>query len=41
MAYPIIDSSKEKMEKVIEHLHSELNQIRTGMAMAANGCCSL
>ena len=32
MAYPIIDSSKEKMEKVIEHLHSELNQIRTGMA---------
>lgn len=34
MSYPIIDSSAEKMEKVMEHLTSELNQIRTGMANA-------
>lgn len=34
MAYPIIDSSKERMEKVLEHLSSELNTIRTGMANA-------
>lgn len=34
MTYPIIESSTGKMEKVIEHLHSELNEIRTGMANA-------
>ena len=34
MSYPIIESSSEKMDKVIEHLHAELNQIRTGMANA-------
>ncbi len=32
MAYPIIDSSTEKMNKVIDHLNAELNTIRTGMA---------
>jgi ribosome recycling factor len=34
MSYPIIDSSTKKMDKVLEHLHSELNTIRTGMANA-------
>ncbi len=34
MAYPIITSSEEKMDKIIDHLNSELNQIRTGMANA-------
>ena len=32
MAYPIIDSSTEKMNKVIDHFNAELNTIRTGMA---------
>lgn len=32
MAYPIIDSSTVKMNKVIEHLKDELSTIRTGMA---------
>lgn len=32
MVYPIIDSSTEKMNKVIDHLNAELNTIRTGMA---------
>ncbi len=34
MAYPIITSSTEKMDKIIDHLNSELVQIRTGMANA-------
>lgn len=34
MAYAIIDSSTQKMDKVIEHFQNELNQIRTGMANA-------
>lgn len=34
MAYPIIESSSQKMDKVMEHLQSELNQVRTGMANA-------
>ena len=34
MGYAIIDSSTEKMDKVIEHFQNELNQIRTGMANA-------
>ena len=34
MAYPIIESSTEKMNKVIDHLNAELNTIRTGMANA-------
>lgn len=34
MAYAIIDSSTQKMNKVIEHFQNELNQIRTGMANA-------
>lgn len=32
MAYPIVDSSKELMEKAITHLKEELNTIRTGQA---------
>ena len=35
MAYPIIDSSSAKMDKVIEHLKEELAEVRTGMASAA------
>jgi ribosome recycling factor len=34
MSYPIIDISTKKMDKVLEHLHDELNTIRTGMANA-------
>ena len=34
MAYPIVESSTVRMEKVIEHLTTELNTIRTGMANA-------
>ena len=34
MSYPIIDTSTKKMDKVLEHLHDELNTIRTGMANA-------
>jgi len=34
MAYPIIDSSTAKMDKVVEFFQNELNQIRTGMANA-------
>lgn len=33
--YPIIDSSSVKMDKVIDHLQSELNSVRTGMANAS------
>ena len=32
MAYAIVDSSAVKMDKVIEHLQSELNTVRTGAA---------
>lgn len=35
MAYAIIESSTQKMEKVVEFFQNELNQIRTGMANAA------
>ena len=35
MAYPIIDSSTVKMEKVMDHLKEELATIRTGMANAS------
>lgn len=35
MAYPIIDSSKVKMDKVIENYKSNLADIRTGMANAS------
>lgn len=35
MAYPIIDSSKVKMDKVIENFKSNLTDIRTGMANAS------
>ena len=34
MAYPIVENSTVRMDKVIEHLTSELNTIRTGMANA-------
>lgn len=34
MAYPIIDSCSTKMDKVMDHLQSELNTVRTGMANA-------
>lgn len=34
MSYPIVDSSSEKMQKQIQHLHEELNTIRTGAANA-------
>lgn len=34
MAYPIIESSTQKMDKVLEHLTAELATIRTGMANA-------
>ena len=34
MTYAIIDSSSAKMEKAIQHLQSELNTVRTGMANA-------
>ena len=34
MAYPIIDSCSMKMDKVMDHLQSELNTVRTGMANA-------
>ncbi len=32
MAYPIIDTIKGRMDKAVEHLQSELNTVRTGMA---------
>lgn len=35
MAYPIIDSSTVKMNKVMDHLKEELSTIRTGMANAS------
>ncbi len=35
MAYQVVDTSKEKMEKVIVHLKEELNTIRTGAANAS------
>ena len=35
MAYQIVDTSKEKMEKVLVHLKEELNTIRTGAANAS------
>ncbi len=34
MAYAIIDTCKEKMDKAVEWLQSELNTVRTGMANA-------
>jgi ribosome recycling factor len=34
MAYAVIDSSTEKMEKVLKHMKEELATIRTGMANA-------
>ena len=34
MTYPIVDSSKEKMQKAVDHLKEDLNTIRTGMANA-------
>ena len=33
--YPILDSSSVKMDKVIDHLQSELTTVRTGMANAS------
>lgn len=35
MAYPIIEASTKKMDKVIDHLKDELSTIRTGMASPA------
>ena len=35
MAYPIIETSTKKMDKVIDHLRDELSTIRTGMASPA------
>ena len=35
MSYPIIDSSKEKMDKQMEFFHEQLNTVRTGVANAA------
>ena len=35
MAYAVVDSSKAKMDKVVEHLREELAQIRTGAANPA------
>ncbi|MEE3488997.1 MAG: ribosome recycling factor [Bulleidia sp.] len=35
MSYPIVDSSKEKMQKAIEHLEEELTTVRTGAASPA------
>lgn len=35
MAYPIIETSTQKMDKVIDHLKDELSTIRTGMASPA------
>ena len=32
MSYTIVETSKEKMEKQLQHLQEELNTIRTGMA---------
>lgn len=32
MTYPIIETSSTKMNKVMDHLQNELNQVRTGMA---------
>lgn len=32
MAYPIIDTIKGRMDKVIDHFQSELSTVRTGMA---------
>ena len=32
MAYPIVDTSSEKMEKAIAYFKDELNTVRTGMA---------
>ncbi len=32
MTYPIVDTSKEKMEKAIAHFKDDLTTIRTGMA---------
>ncbi len=34
MTYAIIDSSTVKMDKAVDHLQSELNTVRTGMANA-------
>lgn len=34
MSYEIIDTSSKRMDKAIEHLQSELNSVRTGMANA-------
>ena len=35
MAYPIIETSTKKMDKVIDHLKDELSTIRTGMVSPA------
>ncbi len=35
MSYPIIDSSKAKMDKQMEFFHEQLNTVRTGVANAA------
>ena len=35
MSYPIIYSSKEKMDKQMEFFHEQLNTVRTGVANAA------
>ena len=35
MAYPIIETSTKKLDKVIDHLKDELSTIRTGMASPA------
>ncbi len=35
MAYPIVDSSEEKMMDAVEHLKSNLAQVRTGAANAS------
>lgn len=34
MAYQIVDTSKERMQKAVDHLKDDLNTIRTGMANA-------
>ena len=34
MAYQIVETSTERMQKAVEHLKEELNTIRTGMANA-------
>ena len=32
MTYPIVETTQEKMEKVMDHLQAKLSDIRTGMA---------